>query len=878
MSMIDGLRHRLSVLFRGDSYRREQDAELRMYLELEAQQHAADGESVARRKLGNLDRVREDVRAASGLAWFDHIRQDVTYAFRGLRRSPGFTITVVLTLALGVGANAAMFSFLDRIFFRDPPGVSQTADLRRIYREIPEGLGGPGDRAAVAWFTHPQFVAIQNALAGTIDIAADIPPGRHIGRREGDPHVAFVTANYLSILGVQAAAGRFFGVDESRIDVDPGYAVITHSFWRRRFGLDRNVAGKEIEFFGKRYTVIGVTAEGFDGIDVATVEVFLPLSAFPVVGDGRPWYKADDDWSPLRPIMRVRSGQNGRVLLASATNAFRAAGQTDSSSLLIDGPLIEAQGPGGVIKEISVSTRMAGVTLLVLIIACANVASLLLVRASQRRREIAVRLALGVSKARLLSQLLTESVALALLGSFWALAIAYAGGTLLRSMLLPEIVWARGALEPRIVFFTIGSAIVCGFAAGLAPVVQSLQTDFASALKAGARDGTRRSVLRSALLASQGALSVVLLIGASLFVRTYDNVRSMPLGFDAARMIWARVTAADSLEPRVTVALTEVASRMASVPGVAGATTASNIQMAGMRSTELYVPGQDTVGRGSARVDVGSTYFATTGMTFIAGRPFTPDELSNHIAVAVVSRSLEQKLFRGESAIGKCIALERRTAPCTYIVGVTANARAYTIFEAQENNQVFLPASGAAGHRLTSLIINADPRHADEIAERIRDELRQALPGADRIYVRRTAVQIEPQYRPWKVGAEIFSAFGVLALIVAAIGVYAVVSYSVSQRTQEMGVRIALGARVRDVLNLIVGEGMRVVAVGIAGGVIIALALSRLVASYLFGVTTHDPFVIIGAASVLTGAGLVASLIPAWRAARVDPITSLRSD
>jgi predicted permease len=581
--------------------------------------------------------------------------------------------------------------------------------------------------------------------------------------------------------------------------------------------------------------------------------------------------------------MRVRGELPARALLESSLLAFRAAGDPraldDSTATLVDGPLVEARGPAPLAKEISVSTRMAGVTTLVLLIACANVASLLLVRASRRQREIAVRLALGVSKGRLFSQLVTESVALGLLGSMCALAIAYMGGKLLRTMLLPEIAWARSALEPRIVLFTVGSALLCAVIAGVAPVVQSLRTDFGRALRAGARDGTRQSFARAALLVAQGALSVVLLVGAMLFVRTYDNVRSMPLGFDARQMVWTRVDAGDSAGTRVTFALREAATRMARVPGVRAATIASGMPMAGGSSGEITVPGRDTVVRGVFRNNVAANFFQTTGISFVEGRPFTADEVQSRAPVVVLSQAAAGMVFPGESAIGKCVGLRRNASSCSTVVGVTRDTRAYQIFETRQNYHIYVPLTEDAGYYSARyLIVNADSRHAEEVRARTLAELKQLLPGVEGIYARTTAAQIEPQYRPWKVGAQIFSAFGVLALVVAAIGVYAVVSYSVSQRTHEMGVRIALGARISDMLNLVVGEGLRVVALGVVIGIVVALALGRLVAAYLFGVTSRDPFVILGAAAVLTGVGLVASLIPAWRAARVDPINSLRSD
>jgi predicted permease len=832
-----------------------------------------------------LRQPKRPLRDASGVRWMDRLLQDTRYAIRGLRRSPAFTLTVVLTFALGAGANAAMFSFLDRVFFRDPPGLTKPAELRRVYYFEKDPFGGDGDTRALARFGYPEFAAFRDAIAGSV--AADIAPSALASGPRGDtlPQTSYVTSNYLSVLGVRLAAGRSFTEEEARMDMDARVAIITHAYWKRAYGLDPGVLGKRITAYGKEYTIVGVTAEGFAGIDVRALEMMLPLRAYPAAPrNGKPWYEDNDTWSPVRVIARAPVGTSDEALLTNATRLYRENMRSfrarDTTIRLISGPIIAANGPERNSKEVTLSARLGGVTLAVMLIACANIASLLLVRATRRRREVAMRLALGVSRRRLSVQLLTESLLLSAAGGVLAIGVAFVAGTALRKLLLPTNVWAGGVVNMRVVMFTLLTTTVVGIAAGLAPVLQSLRTDLTDTLKSGGHGSTTHGHLgRAGLLALQGAVSLVLLVAAGLFIRTRDAVRTMPLGFDQNRLIYLTTNTPDSLAGRVGLALQQAADLMAQLPGVRAAAITSDVPMATNRSGFASLP--DRPGRLPAYGNgVAADFFAATGMTFVAGRAFTREEAESQAPVLVVNAALAQTAWPNESAIGKCVLIGLNTKNCYTVVGVTANARNFELFERRTSQAYYAPLSATLGsfYRPRAVVINADPAVAPDVMKRANEELSRLLLGVGTVRARRTSEQLVDQYRPWELGAKLFTAFGMLALVVAAVGIYSVVAYTVNQRTKEMGVRMALGAQLRDVLDLVVAGGMKVVGIGIAGGVVVALFAGKLIESQLFGVTARDPYVLIGAASVLGAVALVACMIPAWRAARVNPVEALRTE
>lgn len=894
MSWIDGLRHRVHVWLHRDEYTREQAEERRFHREMEAMhgQRGRDGPVAA---AGGPDRFpdlpspdrRPHEERSMGSRLFDRLRQDLGYAMRGLVHSPGFTALAVLTLALGVGANAAVFSVIDRMFGQAPPGLAEPDALRRLYLQFPEHPQEPG--MVFPWFSYPAFSAVDEAVAGGGEVAAWTPSAESTvrdGERELTVRRSYVTHDYFPVLGVDAARGRLFGEDEARVDVASPVAVISHAFWERAFASDPDVLGRTLVLDSTAFTVVGVTAEDFAGLDLSFTDVFFPLGAFPAQGQlGLPWYEWIGNY--LHTVVRLPDDGDDRPLEDRATAGYhrqvlpeRGAGPVDSTATVRAGSIIAARGVGRRAgapernQAVSISVRIAGVSAIVLLIAGANVAGLLLVRGTRRRREIAVRRALGISRTRLLSQLLTEGLVLASLAAAAAVLLAGWGGTVLRRLLLPDVHWARAALDLRTVGFALASAAAVGLFAALAPALQSWRADVNAGLKAGAREGgTSSSTLRAGLLVAQAALALVLLVGAALFVRSLGNVAALRLGFDVEELAWVDPGApSDEEDPGLRAG---IASRLAGIGGVSGAALARVPPMLGSSVMSIYLPGRDSLpefapGAGPAYNTVSAEFFRVTGMRILQGRGFAEGEEE----VVVVSEAMARTFWPGESALGKCLILGEPDGGCQQVIGVVEDSRRRRVIE-EPTLQYFVPRPADAAGGM--ILLRVDSGRWSQVAAGVREELARHF-GPREVRLRRMTEALEPQLRPWRLGAQLFSAFGVLALLVTVVGVYSVMAYAVSQRTHEMGVRMALGARLRDVLRLVMGDGLRVVALGVVLGVAVALALGRIVESLLFEVTPRDPVAMATAAAVLLATGMAASFVPAWRAGRVDPAETLRQE
>jgi putative ABC transport system permease protein len=529
-----------------------------------------------------------------------------------------------------------------------------------------------------------------------------------------------------------------------------------------------------------------------------------------------------------------------------------------------------------------VATWVGGVALIVLLIACANVANLLLARALRRRREVAVRLALGVSRARLLSQLLTESVVLALLGAAAGILVAQWGGAALRSVLLTKSEPTATFRDPRTILFAGLAAIVVGLLSGLAPMVQASRagTTLVDDLKAGAREGMlHRSRLRTVLLVAQAALSVILLVGAGLFVRSLQNVRSTRLGYDVDPVMLVDLNMrGEKLDSVGTYQLSQrLLDAAKNIPGVTHASLTVAVPFWSSWSTSLFVAGIDTVGRlGQFNLNaVSPDYFATMGTRVVRGRGFTDQNTRTSQKVTVVSQGMARVLWPGQDPIGQCMRMNADTMPCTTVVGVAEDIRQRSISADSGLYSYYLPAEQQSGRGGLMLRVAGN---ASNYAERVRRALQRDMPGASYVTITPFREIVGSETKAWELGATMFVAFGVLALALAAIGLYSVIAYNVAQRTHEMGVRVALGAQTSDVVQLVVRQGIVLGGAGLAIGAAAALGASRWVKPLLFDESARDPVVFAFVTFVLLGVAVTASWIPARRAARVDPQVALRSE
>ena len=895
MSALQGLRHRLRVLLAPRSYAREVDEEMRVHLELEAMQLRARGAGddsawAARRRFGNTTYQRDEVLRVSGIERLDQLRQDFSYALRLMRRSPGFAAAIIVMMALAFGVNAAVFSVLDPVLFRPPPGVAHPADVRRLHPNHPNSANAVGGQFIGGRFSYPEFASMRSALWPAAPVAAYI--GRdsvalRIGADTAFANLMYVTPEYFAALGVRPSAGRLILGADDDLNAPAPVAVVSQRFAHQTLGADSSAVGRAIVVDDKTYTVVGVAGRDFEGMDWSASDVWVPFSTRPRVGErpGSPaWYASNDRYLEL--IARVDAPMSDRAFESRATLAYvrgYASHNKDEQGRNVRvGPIIEARGPGKVQQEVSISAALAVVSAILLLIACANTANLLLARAVLRRREIAVRIALGVSRARLASQLFVESTLLAVLAGAAAIIAAIWGGGALRFALLPQTRWVGGPVGIRVIAFTALITIAAALLSSILPAVLSSRSDLAEMLNGGARHGhVQRTRIRSTLLVFQAALSVALLAGATLFAKSFRNVQQIDLGIDGPRLITSSIRFTDRIaHPELNAEMPEAAERIATLPGVDGVAYGTGGPfLSWFSGVPLYAQGTDsalTKRRHEAEYNgVSLNYFQVTGTKIVSGRGFLPSDQAGSSPVMVVSKALAASLWPNASPLGQCLMPDARKNPCYAVVGVAEDAHTFRILE--EQTLVFYVPVGQTPFPPTTLIVRTDGSDPELIAAGMRREASRTFPGAT-VQPHVVLAQLNRELRPWLLGAQLFSVLSLLALVVATVGVYSVVAFHARQRTHEMGVRIALGAQQSDLLRLIVGGGVKVLSTGIVLGVVCAVMSGKFLASLLYGVSPRDPGAMAVAGLILLTAGTMASVIPALRASRVNPAIILSDD
>jgi len=819
--------------------------------------------------------------------------QDIRYALRGLARTPGFVCAVVVTLALGIGANTTMFGVLDVLLLRPPAHVERADRVVRAYFRRPvrgEGLSTRPNTSLPAYESlrdgAPQFASVAVLRPTTMSLGRG-PEARQVA-------VTLVTHTFFPTLGVAPALGRFFGADEDRVGAQ-GVAVVSYGFWQGRLGGDRTALGRPLRIGRGTYTVIGVAPSGFTGVDLAGPDVWLPVYA--AVEESIPAVALTSrDYRWVRVIARLRDGVRAQDAGALATLAFRRAAaaserRSDTLYSVLLGPVQAARGPS-VTSDTKVSLWIGGVAALVLLVACANVANLLLARGIRRRREIAIRLGLGAGRNQVLRLLVVESMLLGLAGGAAALLVAVWGGALVRGLLLPGLSDDSTVLDWRVLAFTASLSLLAGLLAGVAPALRSSRADLSHALRSGARDVTTTRVrLRGALLAAQVAFTLVLLVGAGLFVRSLRGVQALDLGVDLVRVLRAQVdTRAAGLDNRASNALyMRLLERARTIPGVEHAAATVGSPFGTNLGTDLRVSGRDSLPQlptgGPFFNAVTPEYFAALGIRIVRGRGFTEADGQDSARVTVVGQTFARLVWPGEDPVGKCLYVGDDQTTCVQVVGVVSNARLSELVEGPVL-QYYLPVTrGSAGN--TNTVINVDGMTdllirtrspARDAAAAVQRALQGAEPGLPYVRVETLDESVAPLQRSWRMGATMFTAFGLLALAIAAVGVFGVTAYTVSQRTREIGVRIALGAQPRSVVRLVLRQGIRAAVAGAAVGLLGALALGRAVASLLYGVAPADPLVLGAVTAALLTVATLAAWLPARRAARVDPIIALQAE
>jgi putative ABC transport system permease protein len=880
------------------------DAEIQFHLEQETAGLLARGLSTeaaraeARRRFGDLGRARRDLvridrsrrskeRRVSKLEDFS---QDLGYALRGFRRQPGFAAVIILTLGLGIGANATMFGLLDQLLLKPPTYV--VAPDRIVRLQISESEPGMGSwtNESMAWLT---FRDQRDHASYYADIAAyftqmDMPLGR--GAEATKVRGVLATASYFKLLGVTPVLGRLYNDSEDRPGAALPLTVLSWQYWQGAYGGAREVIGKRLQLGSQLYTVIGVMPKGFNGVDLNAVALWVPFhaGASDVVGKSGEW-RETYNWQWLKVLARLKPGVTRARASDEAQRIQRAAvariPEVDHAARTALVPLSGFERGAVSHSRERVTLWLASVALVVLLIVCANVANLLLARAARRRREIAVRLALGVGKGRLLRQLLTESLVLALGGGALGLLLARWGGDLLRSTLLPDVRFVAGTLDWRIVAVTALATLLTGILTGLVPALHSSRPALTAALKSGGEGGSPRSRLRTGLLAAQACFSVILLVGAGLFVRSLWRVVHTDIGYDARNVLIADADLglAGYDRPAAIAFFDQALARLRVLPGIERAGLGINAPFWTMNSTRFRLSDRDSTPRhpqgGPYYNGVTPDYFATLGMRLVRGRGFTAADQPGTAQVMVINQHLADFYWPRQDPLGKCVKVGEDSLPCASVIGVVANAR---VNEIQESPRAMyylsLAQSGIRGlsrDRMLFLRTRGAPLAMIPLVRKVFHEMAANLPAPN---IRTFQSQIDPEIQPWRLGAVMFGLFGGLALLVAAIGLYSVMSYSVAQRTHEFGIRSALGASSRRLVRSVLRDGLRVVLAGMALGLGVALAGGRFLAPLLYHTSPRDPVIFGAVTLILLLAAICAMLVPARRATRVDPLEALRTE
>ncbi len=863
------------------------EKELRFHLDEQVAQNIAAGltpaeaERLARLALGAPESIKEEMRAARSGQRLSSILQDAGFGFRMLRRNPGFSILAILCLTLGIGANAAVFSWIEGILFRPYPAVTHQENLFAL-TGTSRIDSGPSD---ISW---PDFLDLQKNCRLVDALVADKITGTtlSIGARAERAAGSIVSANYFQALGVRPILGRGFLPGEDVGRNSHPLVVISYSLWQGRFGGDREIIGKTQRLNGVLHTIIGVAPEGFNGTFVgwpmqfwvpASMEELFEAGGYKLEDRGARWV---EPYALLKPgVTRDQAQQEISALATRLETDYPATNRGRGIQLW---PLWQTpfNNAGTLLPTLGI---MLMVVVFVLLIACANVGNLLVVRSFARRHEMTVRAAIGAGRGRLLQQLLTEGLVLSLFGATGGLLVAHWCRHAL-VLLFPKrggmIMNLPGEIDWRVLALSCGVCLVSTLLFGLIPAVQASKIDLAAALKAemaGVVGGHRKSWLRSSLVLVQVSLSFILLVGAGLLVRSLEQIRSASPGFSTKGVL---VTSVDLLgagyEPqRAKNFEDELIERVQAMPGVESAAF-SRLAPLGYRSyssTPIAVDGYQPPPEEQPIVEyneVGPGYFATMGIPVLSGREFTRSDNETAAPVAVVNEVMATKYWPGRNPLGERLQVKGRWMT---VVGVAKLSKYENV---RETPKAFFYVPLRQNFSLMAALIIRTPLTAEAIAPALTREI-HSLDGDLAPYeVITLQEQLDRATAAQQVAVTLLAILGGLALLLAAIGLYGVMSYAVSQRSREMGLRMALGAGGSDLLRLVMAQGLALTAGGIALGAVVAFGLTRLLGDLLYKVSPRDPVAFGLALAVMVVAATAACLLPAWRAARTDPIRALR--
>jgi predicted permease len=870
----------------------EMDAELRFHVEARADDLVRSGVTRqdalrrARLEFGGIERAKEECRDARGTSFIETLLQDIRFASRILRKNPGFTALAVLTLAVGIGASAAVFSLVNAVLLRPLP----YPDSGRIV--LPELISPPGVNLGseyIPWGqlqfrmltrdAHP-FQTVSAFQNDSFNLTGAGEPTFLDGFR--------ASQEFFSSLGVSPALGRAFTAEEDQ----PGHeyeVIIGDRLWRERFGADRNILGRAVELNGYAYTVVGVMPAGF---------------AFPRAEEMPSSFNFPEEpqlWVPLAIAAEPKPGPSELALIGRLTPGVTIQQAQAAMDLITKHAEEQDHRWTGwfntrvvpLQRQVVGDTRrplqlMLGAVCIVLLIACSNVANLLLTRALARRREFTLRAALGAGRARLIRQLLTESLLIAVGAGAVGILIAHAGIYFVKTLGPSNIPRLREVtLDLPVLAFALGVSLATGMLFGLAPAIGAARENLVDSLKEGSQKsgGSRISPrLRNALLVSQVALALVLVVSAGLLTRTFFQLLGADGGFNAERVLTFQLPLpalkyAD--QDHIVTLFQNVLERLRAMPGVQSAGIGETVPLGGEgESTVIRTPDRPAASQKEMPFAnftiISPGYFSAIGTPLLRGRDFQETDTTDSMPVAIVNVAMERKFWAREGALGKQVGPGSTRYPLLTIVGVVPDVK-HTSLREETAPEMYVLYNQKPWPSMLNMRVALRTKAAPAgVTESVREAVHAIDPDLPLAKVATLATLVDDSMSQPRFSVLLLGSFGVLALLLAAIGMYGVISYSVLQRTQEIGIRMALGAQRRKVFRMVLGQGARLAALGIAIGLVAALGVTRLMARFLFGVRPTDPLTFAGVSLLLLGIALLACYLPARRAMRVDPMVALK--
>lgn len=881
--------------------------ELESHLALEADRLREEGMSetdaatAARRNLGNITKTEERFYESHRWLWLDYLWQDLRYGLRTLRRSPGLTAVAVLSLALGIGANTAIFSLMNAVMLRELP-VQKPSQL--VLFGTGEARGDDNGFATTKCYSYPFFRDMRQKNQVFSDISAVLSiEFKKMHGTVGDSaalepmSVQLVTGTYFSMLGVQPILGQSF---TEAVDEPAGghpVAIVSYSWWKRRFARDPAIVGKTVTLESRIYTIVGVMPPRFFGTEVGqSPDLWIPLSMEEQVSPGwngleNPIFQSLYVLGRLKPGVSVRQAEaNVNVLARQIWHEEAGPVLTREQQTRLEHAYIKltpaARGMPHIRYEASTPLLiLMAIVGLVLLIACANIANLLLARATTRQREIAVRMAIGARRARLIRQMLTESLLMAFLGGTMGILLAWWGSEALVGMIssgrerLPLSVTPDGT----ILLFTLAVSIITALLFGIVPALRATRINLTPALKEGRgmAVASSRGRLGNALIVSQVAISLVLLVGAGLFLHSLLNLAHVDTGFDRHNVLLFSIDPADvgyKENARLASLYQQIEQRVGALPGVHSASISFFTFNQGEWGDDAVVEGRGPAPEYNHNVlynVIGTEYFKTMGIPLLTGRVFNAHDTANSSKVAIINQTMAQEFFPGGSPIGRRFGIgdDPKHSADIEVVGVVKNAKYLGLEERAYPAAYFPYTQNTQYYGDLEVRYSGDPGAIISEVRRAVGEVNRSLPLS---YQETLAQQVEQSISGQTLVARLSAFFGLLAVFLACIGIYGLMSYAVTRRTNEIGIRMALGAERWTVVWMVMRESLALVGVGLAIGLPVALAADRLVAGMLFGLKPADPISIAGAALALLAFAALAGYLPARRAAKIEPTVALR--